>query len=81
MCILLGCGQDSCHFQELVTVFIIALVQLSEGVCVCVCVYTCSCPLTPVVSKASAGAMEIVQVYAVGSMSGMLKVREGGGVG
>lgn len=47
----------------------------------CVCVCTCSCPLTPVVSKASAGAMEIVQVYAVGSMSGMLKVREGGGVG
>ncbi|KAL5478040.1 hypothetical protein EMCRGX_G024915 [Ephydatia muelleri] len=37
------------------------------------------CPLTPVVSKASAGAMEIVQVYAVGSMSGMLKLASGCG--
>ena len=33
-----------------------------------------SCPLTPVVSKASAGAMELVPVYKLNDITGLLKV-------
>lgn len=34
----------------------------------------CSCPLTPVVSKASAGAMEVMDVFATPDLAGFLKV-------
>lgn len=34
----------------------------------------CSCPLTPVVSKASAGAMEVMDVFATTDLAGFLKV-------
>lgn len=36
---------------------------------------TCSCPLTPVVSKASAGAMEVMDVFCTDDLDGFLKVR------
>uniref|UniRef100_A0A452SCN0 rRNA methyltransferase 1, mitochondrial n=1 Tax=Ursus americanus TaxID=9643 RepID=A0A452SCN0_URSAM len=39
----------------------------------------CSCPLTPVVSKASAGAMEVMDVFSTDDLAGFLqaKAREG----
>lgn len=35
----------------------------------------CSCPLTPVVSKASAGAMEVMDVFATPDLPGFLQVK------
>ena len=39
-----------------------------------VCIYHCSCQLSPVVSKASAGVMELIPVYSVPNVSGFLQV-------
>lgn len=35
----------------------------------------CSCPLTPVVSKASAGAMEVMDILFTDDLDGFLQVR------
>lgn len=37
----------------------------------------CSCPLTPVVSKASAGAMEVMDVFSTDDLAGFLQVTTG----
>lgn len=36
--------------------------------------FSCSCPLTPVVSKASSGAMEVFDVYSTDDLRSFLKV-------
>lgn len=36
--------------------------------------FFCSCPLTPTVSKASSGAMEVFDVYSTDDLRGFLKV-------
>lgn len=38
-----------------------------------------SCPLTPVVSKASAGAMEVMDVFSTDDLAGFLQVNGEGG--
>lgn len=35
----------------------------------------CSCPLTPIVSKASSGVMEVFDVYGTDDLQGFLKVQ------
>ncbi|XP_057243988.1 rRNA methyltransferase 1, mitochondrial-like, partial [Malurus melanocephalus] len=40
---------------------------------------TCSCPLTPTVSKASAGAMEVFDVYGTDDLQGFLKAKSAEG--
>lgn len=35
-----------------------------------------SCPLTPVVSKASSGAMEVLDVFGTDDLQSLLKVKE-----
>ena len=47
-----------------------SLVYLESGIAHCVCV--CSCPLSPTVSKASAGVMEIMPVYSVPHLQNFL---------
>lgn len=39
----------------------------------------CSCPLTPVVSKASAGAMEVMDLFSTDDLAGFLQVMAGRG--
>lgn len=38
------------------------------------CLFASSCPLTPVVSKASSGVMEVMRVYGYDSLVDMVKV-------
>ena len=71
VCLVPGSGEGGGHSEKLVrthktgTLSDISLISLPLSF---------SCHLSPVVSKASSGAMELMQVYSVGSMTTFLKV-------
>lgn len=72
MCLVPGGRESRGHCKELVRSH--KTDTLSRGISLLSLPLSFSCHLSPVVSKASSGAMELMQVYSVSSMTTFLKV-------
>ena len=71
VCLVPGGRESGGHCKELVRIHNL---DTLSGISLLSLPLSFSCHLSPVVSKASSGAMELMQVYSVGSMTTFLKV-------